>query len=50
MTLFEKDELVVLVEAAGFEVTAATVRTPYEFESQTPRLYVSATRADLDDA
>jgi hypothetical protein len=43
-TLFEKDELVDLITAAGFEVTTATVRAPYEFESQTPRLYVAATR------
>ena len=43
-TLFDRDELVSLVESVGFEVTAATVRPPYEFESQTPRLYVSATR------
>ena len=43
-TLFEKDELVDLVTTAGFEVTSATVRAPYEFESQTPRLYVAATR------
>jgi SAM-dependent methyltransferase len=42
-TLFAKDELVDVITAAGFEVTAATVRAPYEFESQTPRLYVSAT-------
>jgi SAM-dependent methyltransferase len=42
-TLFEQDELVDLVTAAGFEVTTATVRAPYEFESQTPRLYVAAT-------
>jgi SAM-dependent methyltransferase len=43
-TLFEQDELVDLVTAAGFEVTTATIRAPYEFESQTPRLYVAATR------
>jgi SAM-dependent methyltransferase len=42
--LFEKDELVDLITAAGFEVTTATVREPYEFESQTSRLYVAATR------
>jgi SAM-dependent methyltransferase len=40
-TLFETDELVDLITAAGFEVTNATVRAPYE--SQTPRLYVGAT-------
>jgi len=43
-TLFEKDELVDLITSAGFEVTTATIRAPYEFESQTPRLYVAATR------
>jgi SAM-dependent methyltransferase len=43
-TLFDKEELVALVEAAGFKLTSATVRAPYEFESQTPRLYVAATR------
>lgn len=42
-TLFDKNELVDLVEAAGFEVTIATVRQPYEFEHQTPRMYVGAT-------
>jgi SAM-dependent methyltransferase len=45
-TLFEKEELIELVEAAGFQLTSATVRAPYEFESQTPRLYVAATRTD----
>jgi len=43
-TLFDKDELVDLITTAGFEVTNATVRAPYDFESQTPRLYVAATR------
>ncbi len=43
-TLFDKDELVDLITSAGFEVTNATVRAPYDFESQTPRLYVAATR------
>jgi SAM-dependent methyltransferase len=45
-TLFDKEELIALVEGAGFELTSATVRAPYEFESQTPRLYVAATRID----
>lgn len=45
-TLFDKEELVALVEAAGFELTNATVRAPYEFESQTPRLYVAAAKTD----
>ena len=43
-TLFDKNELVDLVEASGFDATIATVRQPYEFEHQTPRLYVGATR------
>jgi len=43
-TLFEKDELVDLITSAGFEVTTAIIRAPYDFESQTPRLYVAATR------
>jgi SAM-dependent methyltransferase len=43
-TMFEKDELVDLITSAGFEVTTATIRAPYDFESQTPRLYVAATR------
>jgi SAM-dependent methyltransferase len=43
-TLFEQGELVDLTTAAGFEVTTATIRSPYDFESQTPRLYVAATR------
>lgn len=43
-TLFDKNELVDLVEASGFDATIATVRQPYEFERQTPRLYVGATR------
>jgi ubiquinone/menaquinone biosynthesis C-methylase UbiE len=43
-TLFDKNELVDLVTAAGFEVTNATIRQPYEFEFQTPRMYVAATR------
>jgi SAM-dependent methyltransferase len=43
-TLFKKDELVDMVRAAEFEVTMATIRQPYEFEFQTPRLYVGATR------
>jgi len=41
-TLFEKDELVRLMGTAGFVIESATVRDPYEFESQTPRLYVAA--------
>jgi SAM-dependent methyltransferase len=43
-TRFEKDQLVELVTQAGFEVKAATVRSPYDFELATPRLYVEAVR------
>jgi ubiquinone/menaquinone biosynthesis C-methylase UbiE len=43
-TLFEEDEMVGLVEAAGFTIDLARIRQPYEFESQTPRVYVGATR------
>jgi hypothetical protein len=43
-TLFEKDELVDMLTAAELEVTMATIRPPYDFEFQTPRLYVGATR------
>lgn len=42
-TLFEKDELTELIRASGFQVTRSTVRPPYEFEYQTPRLYLGAT-------
>lgn len=41
-TLFEKDEMVGLIETAGFMIDRAEVRKPYEFESQTPRVYVAA--------
>ena len=44
MTLFEKDEIIDLLTAAGFDVATAKVRAPYEFESQTQRLYLVATR------
>ena len=42
-TLFEKDELAGLVRASGFQVTLSTIRPPYQFEYQTPRLYIGAT-------
>jgi SAM-dependent methyltransferase len=42
-TLFDKDELAELIRASGFQVTLSTIRPPYEFEHQTPRLYVGAT-------
>jgi SAM-dependent methyltransferase len=41
-TLFSLGEIVSLTEAAGFWVEAAHQRAPYEFEHQTPRIYVSA--------
>jgi SAM-dependent methyltransferase len=44
-TLFEKEEMVALIEAAGFTIHNAEVRKPYEFEYPTPRVYVSATRS-----
>ncbi len=43
-TLFEQDEMVGLIEAAGFAVDLAQIRQPYEFEHPTPRIYVGATR------
>ncbi len=43
-TLFGRDEMVARVEAAGFKIDRSEVRKPYEFESQTPRVYVGATR------
>jgi hypothetical protein len=39
-TLFSLGEIVSLVEAAGFWVDDARQREPYEFEHQTPRIYV----------
>jgi SAM-dependent methyltransferase len=41
-TFFERDELVSLVEGAGFRVDEAIQRVPYDTESQTQRLYVRA--------
>jgi SAM-dependent methyltransferase len=43
-TLFELQELKELIEAAGFTVDEALRRAPYEFEAQTLRLYLAATR------
>jgi SAM-dependent methyltransferase len=43
-TLFEKEELVALVKSAGFGGVEATARPAYEFENQTPRLYIEAAR------
>jgi SAM-dependent methyltransferase len=45
-TLFELRELEELVEAAGFRVDRPLQREPYEFEAETPRLYLAATRMD----
>ena len=44
-TFFTLDELVDASRAAGFDVTSATCREPYESES-TVRLYVAATKPD----
>jgi SAM-dependent methyltransferase len=41
-TFFERDELVSMVEGAGFQLEEAIQRAPYETESQTQRLYVRA--------
>jgi SAM-dependent methyltransferase len=43
-TLFELAELGGIVEEMGFRVDDALRREPYDFEAQTPRLYVAATR------
>jgi SAM-dependent methyltransferase len=43
-TLFELAELGGIVEETGFRVDDALCREPYDFEAQTPRLYVAATR------
>lgn len=43
-TLFDEDELGEMLGAAGFDAVSATIRQPYEFEFQTPRMYVSARR------
>jgi SAM-dependent methyltransferase len=41
-TLFDPDELASLLTAAGFTVEQLVVRTPYEAEHPTPRLYAVA--------
>ena len=43
-TLFEEDELVRLVDDAGFAVDEAKQRERYDFETHSPRLYLAATR------
>jgi SAM-dependent methyltransferase len=43
-TLFTIDELVAATETAGFAVTIAERREPYQSESETARLYVEAMR------
>jgi len=45
-TLFALDELVAMMTAAGFEITLAERRAPYETEHATHRLYVEARRPD----
>jgi SAM-dependent methyltransferase len=44
VTLFDRDELSRELEAAGFTVDQAVQRPPYDFELQTPRVYVLARR------
>jgi ubiquinone/menaquinone biosynthesis C-methylase UbiE len=46
-TLFQRDELAELIRVSGFQLTLSTVRPPYQFEYQTPRLYLGATRSDV---
>jgi SAM-dependent methyltransferase len=41
-TLFSIEEIASLVGQAGFHVDTAKQRGPYDFEHQTPRLYVAA--------
>ncbi|MGQ0804525.1 MAG: class I SAM-dependent DNA methyltransferase [Actinomycetota bacterium] len=41
-TFFERDELVSLVEGAGFRIEQAIQRAPYDTEAPTQRLYVRA--------
>ena len=41
-TLFERDELVGLIEGAGFRLAEAVQRAPYHEEAQTQRIYVRA--------
>jgi SAM-dependent methyltransferase len=41
-TFFERDELVSLVEGAGFQIEEAIQRAPYDTEAPTQRLYVRA--------
>jgi SAM-dependent methyltransferase len=43
-TFFERDELVSLVDDAGFQLEEALRRAPYDDEAQTQRLYVRALR------
>ncbi|HEY1330899.1 MAG TPA: class I SAM-dependent methyltransferase [Actinomycetota bacterium] len=45
-TLFADDELPALAEAAGLRVDESIERDPYEFESQTRRLYLLASRPE----
>jgi SAM-dependent methyltransferase len=43
-TLFQPSEMEACLERAGFNIDAAHVREPYEFELQTQRLHFSATK------
>jgi SAM-dependent methyltransferase len=44
VTMFSAEEMSRYLESAGFVVDEVVERPPYEFEYQTSRLYVSATR------
>jgi SAM-dependent methyltransferase len=44
VTLFQPDEMGGFVEQAGFSVDKITARPPYDFEYQSTRIYVSATK------
>ncbi len=45
-TFFKRDELVGLIEDAGFMIERAVVRDPYEQEAETRRIYVVARASD----
>jgi SAM-dependent methyltransferase len=43
-TLFQRDEMAGYVSQAGFSVDHIATRQPYEFEFQSTRIYISATK------
>jgi len=49
-TLFQPEEMAQYMRQAGFTVDTIVTRPPYEFEYQTTRVYVRATRADYSRA